>query len=437
MVRKIPVWLLLMALLALVSGCATNPVTGRNELAFYQMSEGQEIDLGQKAFPKAIQQMKGEYHDPVLAAYLTGVGNKLAAVSHRPHLPYQFKVVNDSTPNAFALPGGPIAITRGLLIGIENEAQLAAVLGHEVGHVTARHAAQGVQRGLLLNLGLVILSEATADVSYSAVARQAGEAAAVIIDSSYSREQESESDRLGIDYMVRAGYDPQGAVQLQEFFLKQSGARDPLWIEGLFRTHPFSRDRMVANQYYISSRYPMTRNNAEYVLGKEGFQAATAGLRKTGKAYALYDQGKEAEREGKLDRAVDLYRQAVAAASEQGVLQAALGLGLLQKKDIVQARVHLEKALALDNAYYESHLGMGYILLQQNDLNGAISELRHSMNLLPTLEGAFFLAEAYERTGDLRRAASLYQQVAVADPKGRTGKTAADRLRFLTGGRPF
>ncbi|MBU3937569.1 MAG: M48 family metalloprotease, partial [Proteobacteria bacterium] len=138
--------------LSCLFGCAVNPVTGKSELAFYSMSEQEEVSLGSKAFPEAIQRMQGEYHDQRLKEYVTAIGMRLAQVSHRPHLSYSFKVVNDSSPNAFAMPGGNIAITRGLLVALESESQLAAVLGHELGHVTARHSMQNLQRGILLNI---------------------------------------------------------------------------------------------------------------------------------------------------------------------------------------------------------------------------------------------------------------------------------------------
>ncbi|MEW6594105.1 MAG: M48 family metalloprotease [Thermodesulfobacteriota bacterium] len=431
MLRKILNWLAVAAMLPAMTGCAVNPVTGRSELAFYEMSEKEEIDIGKKAFPSAIQQMQGEVKDQTLQTYVGKVGLKLAAVSHRPQLPYRFVVVNDSTPNAFALPGGAIAITRGLLVGIENEAQLAAVLGHEIAHVTARHAAQGIQRGILLDLGVIILGEAAG--SYSAVARQGGQLAATLIDNSYSREQESESDRLGIDYMVRVGYNPQGAVQLQEFFLKQSGEQDPAWIAGLFRTHPFSRERMVANQAYIRGRYPAALHDPAYTLAPEPFRAATAGLRKAARAYALYDEGRQEEQRKNLSRAVELYRQAVQAAPDQAMLQSVLGNALVRQGQVGAARPHLEKAVALDGGYYESRLGLGYVLGQEKEWAGAIRELTRSMELLPTLEGAYFLAEAHDKGGDRRQALTLYRQVAAADPNGRMGRAAALRARQLGG----
>lgn len=423
--------LTLLVAVSVLAGCAVNPVTGRSELAIYEMSEKEEIDIGQKAFPSAIQQMQGEVDDPALQAYVGKVGKKLAAVSHRPQLPYRFAVVNDSTPNAFAMPGGAIAITRGLLVGMENEAQLAAVLGHEIAHVTARHAAQGIQRGMLLNLGVTILGEAAG--GYGVLARQGGQLAATLIDNSYSREQETESDRLGIDYMVRAGYNPQGSVQLQEFLLKQSGENDPAWIAGLFRTHPFSKDRMIANQAYIQSRYAAALHDSSYAMAPEAFRSATAGLRKSAKAYELYDQGQQEERRKNFGRAVELYRQATQAAPNQALLQSALGTALLRQGKPAEARPYLAKAVALDGNYFESRLGLGYVLAQQKEWAGAIRELTRSMELMPTLEGGYWLAEAHEQGGDRRQAFTLYKQVAAADPNGRLGRDAALRARRLGG----
>ena len=422
---------LLLVVFAL-AGCAVNPVTGRSELAFYEMSEKQEVDIGQKAFPKAIQQMHGELRDPALQAYVNAVGKRLAAVSHRPQLPYHFAVVNDSSPNAFAMPGGAIAITRGLLVGIGNEAQLAAVLGHEIGHVTARHAAQGIQRETLLSLGMIVLGEAAG--GYGALARQGGQLAATLIENSYSREQESEADRLGIDYMVRAGYNPLGSVQLQEFLLKQSGEQNPAWLAGLFRTHPFSRERMEANQAYIQSRYPTTLHDPHYTLAPEHFHRATAGLRKSAKAYALYDEGREAEQRKDLNGAIALYRQAVQMAPDQALLHAALGNALLRQDKEAEARTHLERAVALDGNYFESRLELGYVLSQERAWGAAIRELTRSMELMPTLQGAYLLAGAHEQGGDPRRAVTLYRQVAAADPNGQLGRAAALRARQLGGG---
>ena len=429
-------WLILSVLalsLSCLSGCAVNPVTGKSELAFYNMSEQEEVSLGSKAFPEAIQRMQGEYHDQRLKEYVTAIGMRLALVSHRPHLSYTFKVVNDSSPNAFAMPGGNIAITRGLLVALENESQLAAVLGHELGHVTARHSMQNLQRGILLNIGLQILSYQSSGTSYSGAAQQAGQIAGSILDSSYSREQEREADQLGIDYMVKAQYSPKGAVELQEFLARKSGEGEAQWLQGLFRTHPFSRERMRDNQYYIDSRYSWAMNNEAYVSGDGDFKRAMAPLMKTSEAYADYDKGREKERGRDMAGAIAMYEQAVRKAPAQGLLHNALGMAYLKNDNHAEAKKRLIKAVQLDGEYFESHFGLGYLYLKENNPVLAKEHLEKSMKLMPTLGGAFFLAESYEKISEFSKAQALYSQVASADSRGSLGRSAAARARAIGG----
>ncbi|MFA6498417.1 MAG: M48 family metalloprotease [Desulfurivibrionaceae bacterium] len=398
------------------------------------MSEQEEVSLGNKAFPEAIQRMRGEYDDQLLKEYVTAVGMRLVKVSHRPNLPYAFRVVNDSSPNAFAMPGGNIAITRGLLVALENEAQLAAVLGHELGHVTARHSVQNLQRGILLNIGLQVLSYGSSGTSYGILARQAGQVAGSILDSSYSREEEREADRLGIDYMVKAQYSPKGAVELQEFFAKKNGEGESLWLQGLFRTHPFSKERMRDNQYYIDSKYSWAMNTEAYDSGAGDFKRAVAPLMKTREAYDDYDKAREKEQAKDLVGAITLYEQAVHKAPGQGLLQNALGMAYLQNNRQDEAKKCLTKAVQLDADYHESHFGLGYLYLQENNPVLAKEHLQKSMKLMPTLGSAYFLAESYEKTEELAKAQILYGQVAGADPGGNLGRSAAVRARALGGG---
>jgi len=422
--------LLSLAVLILLAGCAANPVTGRQELALVAVSTQEEVDLGQKTYPKILQKMGGSFQDPELDQYLRQVGMKLARVSHRPELPYQFKIVNDSTPNAFALPGGPIAISRGLLVGIDNEAQLASIVGHEIGHVTARHAVQGMQRGTMLGLGLSVLSGATSNSTYGGLTQQTGQLAASLINNTYSREQESESDRLGIDYMVKAGFNPLGAVQVQAYFYNQieKGA-DPNWLTGLFRTHPFSKERMLANEQYVRSRYAQELKTLPF--NREEFQQATLRVRQLEPGYEMYEQGRKQEARGDLRGAIATYLNAAALAPDQALIMTGLGMAYLKADDLQSARHHLERALQLGPGYYQSHMGLGYIYLEQGQTEHAVTQLQQSMELLPTGQGAFLLAEGFAKQGKKQQAYELYQQVAKADPNGQLGQTAAARAQAL------
>lgn len=432
MSRKLLIILLLVAGLALLGGCAVNPVTGRQELALTSVSPQQEIELGKQAFPQVLQKMGGTFQDPELEAYVNQVGQRLGRVSHRPELHFEFKVLNDSAPNAFALPGGFIAISRGLLVGMRNEAELAAVLGHEIGHVTARHSVQGMQRGSLLSAGLAVLAGATGQSSYGPLAQRAGELAAGLINNSYSREQESEADRLGIDYMVRAGYNPLGSVQLQEYFYKQveKGANHS-WLTGLFRTHPFSRDRMLANRQYADSHYPRQMQSSDYLLAPEPFLKATAKLRELEPGYALYDQARQQERKGDTNGAIATYLQAAAKAPDRPLILTGLGMAYLRAEDQLSARRYLEQAVKLDDGYFQSQLGLGYIYLQRKEPVKAQPHLQKSLDLLPTGQAAYLLAEVHEQQGEKTKALELYQAVAEADPGGQLGKAAAARAAAL------
>ena len=427
--------ILLSLLFSLVlGGCAVNPVTGKKELALFQVSTEEEIAMGQKSYPQVVQQMKGEYPDPALGRYVQEVGAKLGRYSERPELPYQFKVVNDSSPNAFALPGGYIAISRGLLVELENEAQLAAVLGHEIGHVTARHSVSGMQRGTLLGVGMAVLSGVTGQSAYGPAAQQAGQIAAQLLDSSYSREQERESDRLGIDYMVRAGYNPLGSVQLQEFFYRQiEGSSEPMWLSGLFRTHPFSKERMLANQDYVRSHYAATLTASDFSFREDPFLKATAGIRAKKKAYELYDAAQQLEAQNNMPAAIETYLQALDAAPGEALIYTGLGLASLRMGDLAPARRYLQEAIRLDGNYYESRMGLGYVYLQRNENQAAVGELEKAMELMPGLQGAYLLAEAYEKTGQTAKALELYQAVAKADPQGKLGQAAAGRIQALGG----
>jgi predicted Zn-dependent protease len=425
---------LCLALLLLLAGCAVNPVTGRNELALMSISPQEEIEIGRKTFPEVLQQMGGEYPDAALETYVNQVGTRMGKISHRPELPYQFRVVNDSTPNAFALPGGYIAISRGLLVGLQNEAQLASVLGHEIGHVTARHSVQGMQRASMLNLGVAVLGAAADTTGYGGLARPAGDLAANLINNTYSREQESESDRLGIDYMVKVGYDPLGSVQVQEYFYRkvENGA-NPDWLSGLFRSHPFSRDRMVANQQYVQTSYSYALENPRYVLAVDPFQRATAHLRQVEPGYQLYVQAQQQERKGDLNGAIATYLQAAAQAPDETLILTGLGMAYLKAEDIGSARRHLSRAVQLHDQYYLPQLGLGYAYQQQSLPQKAIPHLERSMELYPTAQGAFLLAEGYEQTGRKKDALKLYQSVAQADPGGKLGQAAAKRIAGMQG----
>jgi predicted Zn-dependent protease len=233
------------AFFLLFLACTTNPVTGRRE--FNLMSESQEIALGRESDPTIVATY-GLYDRPGLAAYVDSIGQRLAAVSHRPNLPFTFRVLDSPVINAFALPGGYIYITRGILAYMNDEAELAVVLGHEIGHVTARHGANQYSRATLAGLGLAVGS-----VFSSEVARFSGlaETALGLLFLKYGRDDETQADELGVQYAVTAGWDAARGVDFFEVLDRQqqeSGQSLPSWLS----THPAPQDRVVRTRQLAS-----------------------------------------------------------------------------------------------------------------------------------------------------------------------------------------
>lgn len=401
--RGVAVILVLFALLAVLAySCAVNPVTGKSELSIVSFSEEEEAALGAKAYTPAVQQQGGFYRDRALEEYVQSVGMRVARVSHRPNLNYRYRVLNSSVPNAFALPGGFIVINRGLLVHLSSEAELAAVLGHETGHVTAKHSLAGYQRALAANLLLTGVSVAaggkTGVMEISSVTTS-------LLENGFSRDQEREADWLGIDYMVRAGYNPEGAVRLQEYFYRQlEGGKNPMFVEGLFRTHPFSKERLDNARARIGERYPDTVRNPNYTFNETVFLQKTASIRQVQKAYDIADEGEKRFKEKRYAEALGKYREAISLQPEQAPFHSAAGRVYLIEKNHQAAESSLGRAIQLDNEFFEAPFLMGVLRYQQQNYRGAIPELSRSMDLLPTKQAAGYLSKSYEAVGDAQNA---------------------------------
>lgn len=225
------------ALLAATAACATNPVTGRKEISL--LSEAQEIAIGQQADAEVRREM-GIYDDRELERYVSDIGMRLARASHRPHLPWSFTIVDSPAVNAFALPGGYIYITRGILPYLADESELAGVLGHEIGHVTARHAAQQYTRATGGTIGLLAASIFVPGVAPFGDLASTGLG---LLFLKYGRGDELESDRLGIEYAAASGWDPSGVPR----FLSTLSHLDEMSTRGVpnwLSTHPEPASRV-------------------------------------------------------------------------------------------------------------------------------------------------------------------------------------------------
>jgi predicted Zn-dependent protease len=257
------------ALLTLTAGCQTNPVTGKTQLNLVPMQ--QEIAIGQQHAPEYVEAFGREIDDPAVRRYVDAIGQRMAALSHLPDLPWTFYVVDSDVINAFAMPGGHVFVTRGLLEIFENESELAAVLGHEIGHVTHRHGAQQMTRAATLDVGLAVGARAAGLEGERLrqvhnIGAQVGTVAFLL---PYSRSAERESDEVGVEYMVAAGYDPRGMVALLEKLARAAGgARPPL----ILSTHPHPEDRAEAVRRLIDRRYAAVTASGTLRIGESDYQ---------------------------------------------------------------------------------------------------------------------------------------------------------------------
>ena len=236
------------ALAATLASCATNPVTGKREISL--ISEGQEVQMGEEARVQAIAAL-GLVPDSALQQYVRGLGLAMAKASERPNLPWSITVVDDPIVNAFALPGGPVFITRGILAHMNSEAELVSVLGHEIGHITAKHSVAQMSQQQLGQIGLVAAMIVKPGLA------QFGEAASQalgILFLKYGRDAESQADELGFRYMTTSGYDPSEMTSMFRTLERLSGGGEsegkmPEWLS----THPDPGNRVQKTQQRIAA----------------------------------------------------------------------------------------------------------------------------------------------------------------------------------------
>jgi len=256
--------------LSLQGSCVRNPVTGGRQLAL--ISEQQEIAIGRESHPEILGEF-GRVEDEALQEYFNSLGQQIAGLSHRPDLPWTFTVLDSPVVNAFAVPGGNIYLTRGILSYMNNEAELAGVLGHEIGHVTARHSVTQISQQQLMGLGLGVGS------IFSSRFRQfsgLAEMGLSILMLKYSRDHERQSDQLGIEYMSQLGYDP---VQMSRFFVvfqslrEEQGSAIPNWLS----SHPAPPDRIEATTA-ASEEIKRANPNRRYKINRDPFLSQVEGI---------------------------------------------------------------------------------------------------------------------------------------------------------------
>ncbi|MET4075541.1 M48 family metalloprotease [Hymenobacter sp. UYCo722] len=261
----------LAALLSVLVGCAVNPVTGKKEVML--VSEGQELAMGAESDPAVIAQM-GLYPDKKIQAFINEKGKQMGAVSHRPELTYQFRVVDTPVINAFAIPGGYVYFTRGIMAHFNNEAQFAGVLGHEIGHITARHSAKQQTNSILGQVGLI--GAMIASPRLAQFGQQASQGLQLLF-LKFGRDDESQADGLGVDYSSQIGYD---ASQMADFFqtlAREQEAKGGAAIPDFLSTHPNPADR-YATVHQEADQWQQKHGNPKLAVNRDQYLRLIDGL---------------------------------------------------------------------------------------------------------------------------------------------------------------
>jgi predicted Zn-dependent protease len=409
-----------------LSACSTDPVTGRKTLVM--MGKEQEIALDRKHSPHQFSEDYGVSQDKGLNDYLAGVGRGLASRSHRPEMPYSFRAVNANYINAYAFPGGSIAATRGILLELEDEDQLAGLLGHEIGHVNARHFAERQAKGTLVQLVALTAGVVAAEKNpaYGELAHLVGNLGGGALLAHYSREDEREADALGLEYMVRTGHNPAGMVDLMELLNRES-KRKPNALELMFSTHPMSGERLETSKQRLARDYAQAASRPRQ---RERYLDATARLRTL--RGAIQEQQKAEARLAKKDfvAADGHLRTALAQAPDDYT-----GLVLMAKTQMALRRPQeAEPYLARAKAVYPGeaqavHLS-GVAKLQLKRPDEALAEFQTYERLLPGNPNTTFLtAYALDMMQQRQDAAQAYYRYLQMTREGAQAQHAYSRLK--------
>ena len=356
--RRDFLWMTSLSAAGFVLGCATNPVSGRRQVML--VSEDQEINIDRQYSPHQFSTDYGRLQDKSLNRYVAGIGKKMAAHTHRPEMPYSITGVNAVYVNAYAFPGGSIGVTRGIMLELDSEAEMAALVGHELGHVNARHTASLMSKKMLATAiaGGVAAYVGVKNESVGAgiLAAQLGLLTSGVLLAKYSRDNERQADALGMEYMVESGYSPDGMVDLMEMLESMSKHKQSA-TQLLFSTHPMSAERRKTAISAAESEYGYAKDKSIY---RERYKDYTAGLRRIEGAIKEMQTGEALMAQNKYTEAENHYRKALKQAPEDYAALVMMSKCMLAQKKTDAAGRYADKAKEIFPEEAQAHYLGGY-----------------------------------------------------------------------------
>ncbi len=407
-----------------LSGCATSPVGGGSILV--GMSEEEEKRVDAQVSPQQFSQDLGAIQDVAVNRYVTEIGQRLDARTHRPQMPYSYRVLNANYVNAYTFPGGAMGVTRGIMVDLDNEAQLAALLGHELGHVNARHAAQRQGQAKVAQVAVAGASLVGSMTEWGGLVSMGSQLGASALLSNYSRDNEREADALGQEYMVRAGYPASGMVGLQQLLVDQEKS-SPGLLQTMFSTHPMSRERRDTAAQMAESRFGASRNAPN---GRERFMDNTASLRRIKPTIDACQNGEAAMAAKQYGKAEEQFRSALRQTPRDYAANFRMAQCLQSQERGRDALEYAEAARKIYPQEAQSHKLAGILALGLRDPGAAYSHLDQYDRLLPGDAGITFLkGVSLEGMGNKQEAARLYSSYLRQSKQGKAAEYAQSRLR--------
>jgi predicted Zn-dependent protease len=406
-------------------GCAANPVTGKSQLML--LSEDEEIEIDKQYSPYQFSTDYGSIQDKTLNDYINQTGKKISGLTHRPHMPYSFRGVNAAYVNAYAFPGGSIAATRGILMELRNETELAALLGHEMGHVNARHTAHQMSKSKLTNtlIGGFAIVVGTQSSGLGSLASQLGMLGADALLAHYSRDNERQADALGLEYMVKAGYNPNGFVGLMDM-LRSTSKHEPSAIELMFSTHPMSDERYSSAVKTVQTKYRHAQNRPFY---RERYMDHTVKLRAMKGAIEAIQKGERAMAGEKYDEAETYFKKALKQAPDDYA-----GLVMMAKCQMVREKYSeadrfVKKAKNVYPQEAQAYYLAGFVNMNQKQYDSAYEDFKTYEKILPGNPNiTFYQGLSLEKMNQVSESADKYYRYIKVVNQGDKAKYAYQRL---------
>ncbi len=404
--RHVIILLSSVALWPSATGCTYNPVKSEYEVSLQDRK--QLIKRAGTVYPYYTQISDGPLNDPELQTYVQQLGNEIAEASHDPALPFQFNVVNSSTPNVYTLPGGYISLTRGMLMNLDREAELAAVLAHEIGHAVARHPERALNWGRVTDIihpDIFSLFGGNDDEKRSYVGLSNLTEQDLL--ASYSRSQEITADKLGMTYLSKVGYDPRGMVAFQETLL-QLREEAPRAVEQQFVNHPMSANRVERARSRADKLLQNQPIDSDRQLNQ--FQKRVADVWKArADAYQTFDRGVTLARNGNFRTAKKQFRAAIERYEGEALFHAWLGVTELEQGQLDEASRALKRARELQADVFRVQLYSARFFLRTEAYERAMTHLLQAEELLPgTPSVTFFKGRIHEERNQHNLAAQQF-----------------------------